>query len=279
MSAKADEIIKLRNEGMAYALKIAQEDGIEGLERQVKLRNLLKVSIKFTADEIDQSIDSISDRVYNNMLTITYAVLHDAFGYGEKRLMRFKEMFDRKTFFVGDFDPKGRHYARFETYAEEANKLYNLGIDMDKVKESQGFNDLSQRSYVAQDLIIKILEEKGFTEALEAVQKEMNPRPARQSKKQRQRNESRQESDRHNRFYIDDTYELNIEYWFNVFGLAMAKNGIDTEKLVSIWKEVDKLDASIADGKQTLEQVKDKLLDAAGIVCEFTKAEDVVVNQ
>lgn len=276
MANKADEIIRLRNEGMAYALKIAQEDGIEGLERQVKLRNLLKVSIKFTPEEIDQSIDSISERVYNNMLTITYAVLHDAFGWGEKRLMRFKEMFDRKTFFVGDFDPKGRHYARFETYAEEANKLYNLGINMDKVKESQGFNDLSQRPYVALDLFIKILKEKGFTEALEAVQKEINPQPVRQSKKQRQRNESRQESDRYNRFYIDDTYELNIEYWFNVFGLAMAKNGVDAEKLVSIWEETNKLDESIADGKQTLEQVKDRLLDATGTVCEFTKAEDAV---
>lgn len=70
MANKANEIIQLRNEGMAYALKIAKEHGVDELERQVKLRGCLRASVKFTRDELYQSIQNISDRVYNNMLTM-----------------------------------------------------------------------------------------------------------------------------------------------------------------------------------------------------------------
>ena len=94
MATKADEIIKLRNEGMAYALSIAKQGGVEELEKQVKLRGYLKATVKFTPEELSTTIDSISERVYNNMLTIMYAVLHDDLGYGQKRLTNFKKSFD-----------------------------------------------------------------------------------------------------------------------------------------------------------------------------------------
>ena len=43
MAIKTDDILRLRNEGMAYALKIAKKDGIEELEKQVKMRGYLDV--------------------------------------------------------------------------------------------------------------------------------------------------------------------------------------------------------------------------------------------
>ena len=36
MSVKADEVIRLRNEGMAYALKMAKDYGIDELQKQVE---------------------------------------------------------------------------------------------------------------------------------------------------------------------------------------------------------------------------------------------------
>ena len=61
MKKRADEIINLRNEGMAYALKIAKERGIEELQRQVNIRGCLRVSVKFTPEELQQSIDNIAE--------------------------------------------------------------------------------------------------------------------------------------------------------------------------------------------------------------------------
>ena len=274
MASKADEIIKLRNEGMAYALKIAKEGGLTALEEQVKLRGLLRVTAKFTPEELDKTIENISDRVYYNMLTMVYAVLHDAYGFGNARLKRFKEMFDRKVYLVGEEDPVGRHYARFEDFAKEANRLYGLGIDLDVIKETQLNNDHSSRHYVAIDQIVKYLLQKEHFAAVDDLKKAISePERKPHSKKERQKAECRQISDRHNKFYMDSNEEESIEYWFNIFALALVQQcSFSSEGIASIWQAADAINGQIADGTETLNSVKVKLIDAAGIQCEFTKA-------
>ena len=54
MAIKPDDVIRLRNEGMTYALKIADEYGIEELRKQVKMRGYLKATVKFTPEEYRQ---------------------------------------------------------------------------------------------------------------------------------------------------------------------------------------------------------------------------------
>ena len=173
MSKSANEIIKLRNEGMAYALQIAKKDGLEELERQVKLRGLLKVSVKFTPDELYESAQNISERVYNNMLTIWYAVFHDRLGFGGKRIRQLKQWFDEKVYLVGETSQFGHHWATFEDYGEEANRLYDLGIDLDKIRETQEINAETDTWKRYSDNMIGWLAEQGFLEASEAVRKEI----------------------------------------------------------------------------------------------------------
>lgn len=173
MASKANEIIQLRNEGMAYALKIAKEGGLEELERQVKLRGLLKVSVKFTQDELYQSIQNISERVYNNTLTIWYAVFHDKLGYKQKRLQKMKQWFDEKVYLVGERSPMGHKWATFLDYGEEANRLYNLGIDLEKLKETQEINEQDEVKKVYADEVVRWLDTNGFHDASEAVRKEI----------------------------------------------------------------------------------------------------------
>lgn len=93
MAIKPDDVIRLRNEGMTYALKIADEYGIEELRKQVKMRGYLKATVKFTPEEMIQTIDNIAARIYNNMLTMVYAVMHDKHGWRKKKIARFQERF------------------------------------------------------------------------------------------------------------------------------------------------------------------------------------------
>lgn len=176
MAIKANEIIKLRNEGMAYALKIAKDHGIEELQRQVQIRGYLRATVKFTPEEMTQTIDNIAERIYNNMLTMVYAVMHDKHGWARKRLHDFKREFDAKVYLVGERDGMGRHYARFEDYALEANELYDLGIDVEKVREAQRNNDENDRYNkiaVEADSVIGWLAKNGYQDASNAVKKEI----------------------------------------------------------------------------------------------------------
>lgn len=176
MAIKPDDVIRLRNEGMAYALKIAEEYGIEELREQVKMRGYLKATVKFTPEEMIQTIDNIAARIYNNMLTMVYAVMHDKHGWRRKRLLDFKRDFDEKVHGVGDLDGMGHHYARFEDYAIEANELYDLGIDIEKVREAQRNNDENDRANgiaVEADSVIGWLDKHGYSDAATAVKKEI----------------------------------------------------------------------------------------------------------
>ena len=171
MASKASEIINLRNEGMAYALKIAKERGIKELEKQVKMRGALRVSVKFTPEELQQSIDNIAERVYNNMLTMVYAVFHDNHGWGKKRLIQFKKDFDAKVYEVGETDEMGHHWAQFEDYAKEANELFDLGINIEAVQQAQKNND--ETKYISAVAAVNFLQEKGYADAAEELKKEV----------------------------------------------------------------------------------------------------------
>lgn len=176
MAIKPDEVIRLRNEGMAYALKIAETHGIKELRRQVKLRGYFQATVKFTPEEMIQTVDNIAERIYNNMLTMVYAVMHDKHGWRKKRLLEFKKDFDEKVHGVGDLDGMGHHYARFEDYATEANELYDLGIDIEKVREAQRNNDENDRANgiaVEADSVIGWLQKNGYSDAAVAVKKEI----------------------------------------------------------------------------------------------------------
>lgn len=75
-----------------------------------------------------------------------------------------------------------------------------------------------------------------------------------------------------NKYYMDANEEENIEYWFNIIGLALAqKFGFSSEEISDAWKEVDHINEQIASGDESLSSIKDKLIDTAGIQCEFTK--------
>lgn len=172
MAIKPDEIIRLRNEGMAYALTIARQVGVDGLAEEVKKRGYLRCSVKFTPEELDKSCDNVAERIYNNMLTMVYATLHDVWGFAGKRLTDFKREFDKKVISVGEKDGLNHYWCRFEDYAEEANRLYNFGIDLDKIRETQEINDHNDKimgTPVKAEEVLRFLNVHGFEEAAQAL--------------------------------------------------------------------------------------------------------------
>lgn len=114
--AKWSEIEQARRDGMGYALKIVREKGIEGLEEEVKFRNISKVSVAMSDEEYKELVNAITADSIDAIAIIATLTLHDEFGFGEKRVKQFKNRFNLKYDCIG----KG-----FTTWQEQLEILHN----------------------------------------------------------------------------------------------------------------------------------------------------------
>lgn len=79
---------KWRREGMSYALRVAEEKGIDGLREDLKLRGAINLPIPVDEKMLNEFAYDIKDNVVDSMLILMAATLHDEFGFGEKRVQR-----------------------------------------------------------------------------------------------------------------------------------------------------------------------------------------------
>ena len=114
--AKWAEIEQARRDGMGYALKIVREKGIEGLEEEVRFRNISKVSVAMSDEEYKELVNAITADSVDAVAIIATLTLHDEFGFGEKRVKQFKNRFNLKC----DCIDKG-----FTTWQEQLEILRN----------------------------------------------------------------------------------------------------------------------------------------------------------
>ena len=84
--------MQARTEGMAYALRIAKEKGIEELEKEIKFRNLTGISLNVSRKDLNTASERIKSMTLDTFTILTVAVLHDEFGFGETRCQRFLDL-------------------------------------------------------------------------------------------------------------------------------------------------------------------------------------------
>lgn len=83
-----------RREGMAQALRIAKEKGVDGLEADLKMRNITGLPCAVSRAAMDECIQNIKMQVVDTFTVLVAYTLHEKFGYGPKRLDRFIQEFN-----------------------------------------------------------------------------------------------------------------------------------------------------------------------------------------
>lgn len=86
-----------RREGMAYALRIAKEKGIEGLEEEIRFRNIVRAPMAISRAKCDDMLNSIKMNVVDTVTILSAMTLRDEFGFGKERISRFVERFNLKA--------------------------------------------------------------------------------------------------------------------------------------------------------------------------------------
>lgn len=95
--AKINKEEQARLQGMAYALKIAEEKGVDGLREEIKYRNATYVPIAISRKAMDECVNNIKMNTIDTMLILSASTLRDEFGFGKERLARFIERFNHKA--------------------------------------------------------------------------------------------------------------------------------------------------------------------------------------
>lgn len=122
MGQKEKLMQQYRTDGMEYALRIVKEKGIEALEKEVKVRTWSGISLRITAEEINEASEKIKHMVLDTMTIMTVLTLHDEFGFGRKRIQQFLDRFTLKAECILE------DYATWQDYQSIIRK--ELGFDL-----------------------------------------------------------------------------------------------------------------------------------------------------
>lgn len=120
--AKVDKYEQARRDGIAYALKIAEERGIEGLREEIRYRNITRHPIGLEQAYLDEWFKNVKMAMVGAMKCASVMTLHDRFGFGNTRCSRYLDDFSDRV------DAVFHDYASIEDFREVIKE--EIGIDI-----------------------------------------------------------------------------------------------------------------------------------------------------
>lgn len=95
--ARINELMEGRNQGLAFALKVVKEGGIEALEKEIKARNLSGVSLNITRKELEDATIKMRMHATEVAIVISMVALLEEFQFSKYQVQKFKAAFDNKV--------------------------------------------------------------------------------------------------------------------------------------------------------------------------------------
>lgn len=99
---KMREYERGREDGLSLALRIAKEGGIEALEKEIRFRNITGVHTSLASKDLDRAAEKIKEITLDTFTVMSVAVLHDEFGFGEKRCQRYMDGINKAAEYIVD---------------------------------------------------------------------------------------------------------------------------------------------------------------------------------
>lgn len=119
---KMREYERGREDGLDLAYRIVQQGGIEALRKELKFRGVTGIKTSLAAKDLGKAGEAIKEMTLDTITILALAVLHDDFGFGEKRCQKFMDGMDRGAqFLVEDL-------ATWPDYIESIKE--QMGIDV-----------------------------------------------------------------------------------------------------------------------------------------------------
>ena len=145
MAKKQTEYDRGRWDMLSLCLKLGREGGIEAIEEQAKLRGVIGDVYPITKEQAKKISEGMKATLETSLRVVIMTVLHNDFGFGEKRIQRFMRQYDK---FIHYLD---HGWVAWIDVVEELKKDLKLEIGYDE--NSEWFTDrLSYTSPEAEDI-------------------------------------------------------------------------------------------------------------------------------
>lgn len=172
-----DQGFKDRMSGMLYAYNIAKKEGIEGLEKEIKKRNITKLPMHITKSEADRLWNELCANMYNNITATFLYCLHDRFGWDEKQISEICDEYQKQINNVLDVDFMGEHYVKLEDYAQELVTNCGIDLDLNRIAVCQDYYDENNKDsryhYIKLERLIQEFEDNNLLAAAQFLRKKV----------------------------------------------------------------------------------------------------------
>lgn len=95
--AKLNDYIAGRNDGLHLALRIVKERGVEGLEEEIRFRNITGIHTQYAKKDLEKATMRIKEMTVDTLTVLSVATLRDEFDFGKKRCKRFIDRMNLKA--------------------------------------------------------------------------------------------------------------------------------------------------------------------------------------
>lgn len=160
-----DKLYQARMDGLAYALDIVKKGGVEALEKEIKIRGAHFVPLEISEEKRVELGRMLSDRILGTFTPAVMFTLHDTFGFGKKRLLRWKDAFMKCCSLLGTCDPLGVPYEGIKDYAAFLRDRYGIEFDWDTISEVQQENNAAHQQICSLEYVVNLLKEHGHVDA------------------------------------------------------------------------------------------------------------------
>ena len=160
------QIMQYRFDGMAYALKIAEEKGIDALRKDLEFRKMTFIPLELSVEWINGLMFDIYRKILNCYSICSYKTLIELFSFGKKRLHIFKDGFEENVKDFSTVDGYGYMLHTFEDYGKEYNEKYEMEIDLEAVADGDTNNQNALGAGKTDiNYVIETLRQEGYFES------------------------------------------------------------------------------------------------------------------
>ena len=162
-----NKLHQYRNDGLAFAMKIIEKDGVEGLKKEIQNRKAFFVPFDFGREECKVMYSMLAERILATYNSVALFTLHDRWGFGKRRLERFRDDFNEQCDMINDWDKFGERYVTIKDMADELCDKYGIELNNDQINkvDEDCQKEAEAERRVKLDAIIELLKDNQHEKA------------------------------------------------------------------------------------------------------------------